>query len=85
MGDLLSSIKDNSELFSSECSVIMHSLISLQNNIDREDILNRAIMTVYQNVVEAMKENFIMYSDAIIDKTMEAALRPVDIQIVDEL
>lgn len=55
MGDLLASIKDNPELFSNECSNIMQSLITLESQIDREDILHRAIFTVYENVVAVMK------------------------------
>lgn len=84
MGDILSSIKDT-EIFASECSNIMQSLMTLQSQIDSEDILNRAIMTVYENVVEVMKENFAMYSDFVFERAMTAALRPVDVQIVDEL
>ena len=85
MGDLLSSVKNNTELFNSECSNIMQSLIALQGQIDKEDIINRAIMAVYQNVVEVMKENFSIYSDFIFERAMEAAVRPVDVQIIDEL
>ena len=51
MGDLLSSIKDNNELFKSECTLIMDSLMNLQTQLDKEDVMNRAIMTVYENVV----------------------------------
>lgn len=47
MGDLLASIKDNRELFVSECNNIMQSLIALQAQIDREDNLHRAIFTAY--------------------------------------
>ena len=61
----------------------MQSLISLQGQIDKEDIMNRAIMAVYQNVVEVMKENFTIYSDYVFERAMEAALRPVDVQIID--
>ena len=85
MGDLLSSIKENPELFNNECTVIMQSLMSLQGQIDREDVLNRAIMTVYENVVEVLKENFSIYSDFVFERAMEAAIRPVDVQIIDEL
>lgn len=85
MGDLLTSIKSNADLFNSECSSIMQSLISLQSQIDREDVMNRALMVVYQHVVEVMKENFSVYSDFIFERTMEAAMRPIDVQIVDEL
>lgn len=55
MGDLLGSIRDNQEYFTSECSIIMQSLMNLQTQIDKEDVLNRAIMSLYQNVVEVMK------------------------------
>lgn len=85
MGDLLSSIKTNTDLFNSECSNIMQSLISLQGQIDKEDVMNRAFMVVYQHVVEVMKENFSVYSDFIFERAMEAAVRPIDVQIVDEL
>lgn len=84
MGDILSSIKDT-ELFESECSNIMQSLLTLQSQIDGEDILNRAIMNFYQNVVEVMKDKFSIYSDFVFEKAMEAAMRPVDVQIIDEL
>ena len=85
MGDLLSSIKSNQEFFSNECTNIMQSLISLQQQIDKEDVMNRAIMAVYENVVEVMKENFVVYSDFVFEKAYEAAMRPVDVQIIDEL
>ena len=61
----------------------MQSLMSLQTQIDREDILNRAIMTLYENVVEVMKENFVIYSDFVFERAMEAAMRAVDVQIID--
>lgn len=61
----------------------MQSLLGLQQQIDKEDILNRAIMAVYQNVVEALKGHFSVYSDFVFERAMEAALRPVDVQIVD--
>ena len=55
MGDLLSSIKENKQLFDRECSIIMSSFIGLQGQLEKDDVLNRAIMSVYQNVVEVMK------------------------------
>lgn len=55
MGDLLASIKDNKELFVPECNNIMQSLITLQNQIDKEDSLNKAIFMVFENVVEVLK------------------------------
>jgi hypothetical protein len=54
MGDLLGSIKNSPE-FGNECTNIMQSLITLQTQLDKEDVLNRAIMTVYENVVEVLK------------------------------
>ena len=35
MGDLLSSIKTNSELFQNECKIIMESLMTLQTQLDK--------------------------------------------------
>ena len=63
----------------------MQSLMSLQSQIDKEDVLNRAIMSFYQNVVDVMKENFQIYSDFVFERAKDAALRPVDVQIIDEL
>lgn len=63
----------------------MESLMGLQSQLDKEDIMNRAVMAVYQNVVEVMKENFHIYSDFVFERAMDAALRPVDVQIIDEL
>jgi hypothetical protein len=83
MGDLLASIKDNPELFNTECANIMQSLITLQTQIDREDVLHRAIFTVYENVVAVMKETFTTYADFVFERAMEAAMRPVDVQIID--
>ena len=57
--------------------------MTLQTQLDKEDVLNRAIMVVYQNVVEVMKENFNIYSDFVFEKAMDAALRPVAVQIID--
>ncbi len=85
MGDLLASIKLNPELFDNECTNIMQSLLNLQSQLDSQDVLNRAIFTVYENVVPIMKERFAMYSDFIFERAFEAAMRPVDMQIVDEL
>ena len=59
--------------------------MGLQSQLDKEDIMNRAVMAVYQNVVEVMKENFHIYSDFVFERAMDAALRPVDVQIIDEL
>jgi hypothetical protein len=84
MGDVLTSIK-GTELFENECTNIMQSLINLQTQIHAEDILNRAIMNFYENVVEVMKERFSIYSDFVFEKAMMAAMRPVDVQIIDEL
>jgi len=39
----------------------MNSLIALDKQLDPEDILHRAIFTFYENVVEALKENFACY------------------------
>ena len=85
MGDLLASIKLNPELFDNECTNIMQSILNLQSQLDSQDVLNRAIFTVYENVVTIMKERFAMYADFIFERALEAAMRPVDMQIVDEL
>jgi hypothetical protein len=63
----------------------MQSLITLQGQIDREDTLHRAIFTVYENVVEVLKEEFLGYSDSIFTGVYEAAARKIDVQIIDEL
>lgn len=55
MGDLLASIKENPELFDNECANIMQSLLHLQSQLDNQDVLNRAIFTVYENVVSVMR------------------------------
>jgi hypothetical protein len=85
MGDLLASIKENPELFDNECSNIMQSILHLQSQLDKQDVLNRAIFTVYENVISVMKERFSIYSDFIFERAFEAAIRPVDMQIIDEL
>ena len=85
MGDLLSSIKDNKELFMPECNTIMQSLISLQGQIDSEDTLNRAIFAAFEDVVEILKGDFAVYSDPIFTRVYEAAARKIDVQIIDEI
>ncbi|CAM6005252.1 unnamed protein product [Sphagnum balticum] len=84
MGDLLASIRDAPE-FESECQTIMSSLLMLQQQIDREDTLNRAIFNVYENVVDVLKERFAVYSDFIFERAMEAARRNSSVQIIDEI
>lgn len=83
MGDLLASIKDNRELFVPECDNIMKSLITLQSQIDKEDNLHRAIFNAYENIVEALKEDFIKYADYIFNSVYEAASRRIDVRIID--
>jgi hypothetical protein len=61
----------------------MQSLIGLQSQIDREDVLHRAIFTVYENVVEIIKGQFSAYSDFIFQIALEAAARKIDVQIID--
>lgn len=85
MGDLLASIKDNRELFMPECNNIMQSLIALQGQIHSEDTLHRAIFAAYENVVEVLKGDFAVYSDAIFTGVYEAAARRIDVQIIDEM
>lgn len=65
MGDLLTSIKDNRELFLPECNNIMLSLIALQKQIHNEDTLHRAIFTAYEDIVSVLKEDFAAFSDTI--------------------
>lgn len=83
MGDLLASVKDNKELFVPECDNIMRSLITLQSQIDNEDILHRAIFKAYENIVEVLGKEFIVYSDAIFTQVYEAAVRKIDVHIYD--
>jgi hypothetical protein len=63
----------------------MQSLLHLQSQLDSQDVLNRAIFTVYENVVSVMKERFSIYSDFIFQRAYEAAIRPIDMQVIDEL
>ena len=63
----------------------MQSLLHLQSQLDSQDVLNRAIFTVYENVVSVMKERFSIYSDFIFQRAHEAAIRPIDMQVIDEL
>lgn len=51
MGNLLASIKDNTEIFLPQCDSIMNSLITLQSQIDKEDTLHRAIFRAYEDIV----------------------------------
>jgi hypothetical protein len=62
----------------------MQSLINLQNQIDKEDILHRAIFTVYENVVEVMGADFSIYSDFIFKVAHDAVIRKADLQVIDE-
>lgn len=55
MGCLLASIKDNKQLFVSECGSIMESLLTMADSLDKDNPLQRAIFTVYENVVEIVK------------------------------
>jgi hypothetical protein len=83
MGDLLTSIRDNRELFMPECSNIMVSLITLQQQIHPEDTLHRAIFSAYEEVVEVLKQDFATYSDSIFKSVHDAAARRIDVQIID--
>jgi hypothetical protein len=56
----------------------------LQRQIHSEDILHRAIYTVYEDVVEVLKEEFTIYSDYIFQLALQAASHKIDVQVVDE-
>lgn len=68
-----------------ECNNIMQSLIALQGQIQSDDTLHRAIFAAYENVVEVLKADFAVYSDAIFTGVYEAAARKIDVQIIDEI
>ena len=84
MGCLLTSIKDNKELFVSECGTIMESLLNMADSLDKNDSLQRAIFTVYENVVEIVKGDFATYAPRIIDRALYAVNVTVDCRVVDE-
>lgn len=83
VGFLLASIKNNEQLFLQECQVIMESLLTMQQTLEKDDSLHSAMFKVYKNVVSIMKENF-PYCDRIINKAVEATGQKVDCMIVDE-
>ena len=84
LGCLLTSIKDNKSLFVAECGSIMESLLAMADNLDKNDPLQRAIFTVYENVVEIVKGDFMTYAPRIIDRVLYAANVTVDCRVVDD-
>lgn len=84
MGCLLASIKDNKQLFVSECGAIMESILSMSDSLDKNDPLQRAIFTVYENVVEIVKGDFAIYAPRIIDRALYAVNVTVDCRVVDD-
>lgn len=84
MGCLIASIKDNKELFVSECKSIMELLLNMADSMDKNDPLQRAIFTVYENVVEIVKDDFSLYAPRIIDRVLYAANVTVDCRIIDD-
>lgn len=55
IGFLLTSIKDNQQMFASECQTIMESLLTMENSIDTDDALHSAMFKVYAQVAGCLK------------------------------
>lgn len=83
IGYLLTSIKDNPTMFASECQVIMESLLTMEDTLDKDDALHSAMFKVYAQVVSVLKENFV-YAPRIIDRCLNAITAKVDCKVIDE-
>lgn len=62
----------------------MQCLINMSNQMENDDPLHKAMFVVYENVVTSMKENFLMYSDYVFAKMVDAAHRKVELTIIEE-
>lgn len=62
----------------------MDSLINMTANLDKDDPLHKATFIVYQNVVDCLKQDFAVYADYVVGRTLEAVNKKIDFSIVDE-
>lgn len=83
IGFLLTSIKDNQQMFASECQIIMESLLAMEDTLDADDALHSAMFKVYAQVTSCLKQNF-MYAGRIIDRVVHGIMAKVDYKMVDE-
>lgn len=83
IGFLLTSIKDNQQMFASECQVIMESLLTMEDTLDVDDSLHSAMFKVYAQVASCLKQNFV-YANRIIDRMVHGIMAKVDYKMVDE-
>lgn len=84
MGYLLASVKENPQIFEPDCQEIMQCMIDMSMKLENDDPLHKAMFVVYENVVTSMKDKFIMYSDYIFEKMMQAAGRKIELTIIEE-
>ncbi|EGR30813.1 Ran binding protein, putative, partial [Ichthyophthirius multifiliis] len=79
MGYLLTSIKENKQIFNQDCPGIMNELIAMQNNpnIEEDDPHHAPIFLVYGQVAEALQGDFSVYLPQVINKV----LKGIDIEI----
>jgi hypothetical protein len=83
IGFLLTSIKDNQQMFGSECQIIMESLLAMEDTLDVDDGLHSAMFKVYAQVAICLKVSFI-YAGRIIDRVIHGIMAKVDYKMVDE-
>lgn len=56
----------------------------MSDSLDKNDSLQRAIFTVYENVVEIVKDDFAHYLPRIIDRVLYAVNVTVDCRVVND-
>ena len=56
----------------------------MADSLDKNDSLQRAIFTVYENIVEIVKDDFAIYAPRIVDRALYAANVTVDCRVIDD-
>ncbi|EGR27812.1 kap beta 3 protein, putative [Ichthyophthirius multifiliis] len=87
IGYLLTSIKDNKELFQKDSTVIMNSLIGMQKQFSQEkdDLHHPPILIVYGQIAEAMQGDFSHYLPLVFPYVFQGLTLSIEAKIDEPL